>query len=50
MNLLQEGGDPFQGPKVGSCLKLGNDLSKETHILTKQRFYWKGAPGQRAVG
>ena len=29
-------GDPFQGPRGGSCLTLGNELSKETHILTKQ--------------
>ena len=29
-------GDPFQGPKLGSCLTLGNELSEETHVLTKQ--------------
>ena len=29
-------GDPFQGPKLGSCLTLRNELSKETHGLTKQ--------------
>ena len=29
-------GDPFQGPKLGSCLMLGNELSEETHLLTKQ--------------
>ena len=28
--------DPFQGPKLGSCLTLGNELSKETHVLTEQ--------------
>ena len=28
--------DPFQGPKLGSCLTLGNELSEETHALTKQ--------------
>ena len=28
--------DPFQGPKLGSCLTLGNELSEETHVLTKQ--------------
>ena len=28
--------DLFQGPKPGSCLTLGNELSKETHVLTKQ--------------
>ena len=26
----------FQGPKLGSCLTLGNELSEETHVLTKQ--------------
>ena len=29
-------GDPFQGPKVVSCLTLRNELSEETHVLTKQ--------------
>ena len=33
--MLQEG-DPFQGPTLGSCLTLGNELSEETHALTKQ--------------
>ena len=31
-------GDPFQGPKLGSCLIFGNELSKETHVLTKQEI------------
>ena len=31
-------GDPFQDPKLGSCLTLGNELSKETHLLTKQEI------------
>ena len=31
-------GDPFQGPKLGSCLALGNELSEETHVLTKQEI------------
>ena len=31
-------GDPFQGPKLGSYLTLGNELSKETHLLTKQEI------------
>ena len=31
-------GDPFQGRKLGSCLTLGNELSKETHVLTKQEI------------
>ena len=26
------------GPRVGSCLTLGNELSEETHILTKQEI------------
>ena len=32
-------GDPFQGPKLGSCLTLGNELSEETHALTKQEIF-----------
>ena len=28
--------DPFQGPKLGSCPTLRNELSEETHVLTKQ--------------
>ena len=35
---LGEGVDPFQGPKLGSCLMLGNELSKETHGMTKQEI------------
>ena len=31
-------GDPFQGPKLVSCLTLGNELSEETHVLTKQEI------------
>ena len=30
--------DPFQGPRMGSCLTLKNELSKETHALTKQEI------------
>ena len=30
--------DPFQGPKLGCCLTLGNELSEETHVLTKQEI------------
>ena len=30
--------DPFQGPKLGSCLTLGNKLSEETYVLTKQEI------------
>ena len=29
---------PLQGPKLGSCLTLGNELSEETHVLTKQEI------------
>ena len=42
-------GDPFQGPKLGSCLTLGNELSEETHVPSK-RFYWEREPGWRAGG
>ena len=31
-------GDPFQGLKLGSCLTLRNELSEETHLLTKQEI------------
>ena len=31
-------GDPFQGPKLSSCLTLGDELSRETHVLTKQEI------------
>ena len=33
-HLLQEGG-PLPGPKRGSCLTGGNELSEEMHVLTK---------------
>ena len=40
-------GDPFQGPKLGSCLTLGNELSEETHAVTKQEILLgKGARGE----
>ena len=42
--------DPFQCPKGGSCLTLGNELSKEIHMLTSKRLYWEGVPGWRAGG
>ena len=38
MEYLLEEGDPFQGPKVGSCLTLRNELSEVTHVLTKQEI------------
>ena len=31
-------GNAFQGSRVGSYLTLGNELSKETHMLTKQEI------------
>ena len=34
-------GDPFQGLKLGSCLTLENELSEETHVLTKQEILLK---------
>ena len=30
--------DPFQGPKLGSCLTLRNEFFKETYVLTKQEI------------
>ena len=33
--MFQEGGPSFQGPR-SACPALGNELSKETHMLTKQ--------------
>ena len=40
-------GDPFQGPKLGSCLTLGNELSEEMHAVTKQEILLgKGARGE----
>ena len=30
--------DPFQGPKLSSCLTLGNELFEETHVLTKKEI------------
>ena len=42
-------GDPFQGPKLGSCLTLRNELSEETHADKASDFIGKGT-GWRAVG
>ena len=33
-----EGGS-FTGPKWGSCLTLRNELSEDTHMLTKQEIF-----------
>ena len=44
-------GDPFQGPKLGSCLTLENELSEETHVLTVQEILLgKGHPGGEQQG
>ena len=44
--MWQERG-PFQGPRVGSCITLGNELSEETHELTKQELLLgKGAQAE----
>ena len=43
-------GDPFQGLKLGSCLTARNELSEETHVLTKQEILLGKVPGLRAVG
>ena len=43
-------GDLFQGLKLGSSLTLRNELSEETHVLTKQEILLGRAPGWRAVG
>ena len=36
MMALQEG-DPFQAPRMGSCLTVRNELSEETHVRTKPK-------------
>ena len=37
--------EPFPGPKLGSGPTLGNELSEETHVLTKQEILLgKGTP------
>ena len=44
-------GDPFQGPKLGSCLTFRNELSEETHVLTKQAILLgKGARVESSGG
>ena len=35
---------------MGSCLTLGNELSKETHELTSKSLHWEGAPGRQQQG
>ena len=39
-----------EGRPLGSCLILRNELSEETHVLTKQEILLERAPGQRAGG
>ena len=41
---------PFQGPKPGSSLTLRNQLSEETHVLTKHKILLGKGAGGRAVG
>ena len=38
MYLLEEGG-PLPGPKAGLLSDTQNELSKETHVLTKQEIF-----------
>ena len=39
--------DPFQGRKPGSYLTLGNELSEETYVLTKEEILLrKGAQAE----
>ena len=39
-----------KGPRAGSCLTLRNELSKETHALTKQEIFGEGTPRWGAGG
>ena len=46
-------GDTFQGLKLGSCLTLRNELSKdseEKHVLTKQEILLGKGPRVETVG
>ena len=43
-------GDPFQGPKLGSCLTLGNELSEETRADKARDFTGKGHSGGEQQG
>ena len=42
--------DPFQGPKLGSCLTLRNELSEETHADKARDFIGKGHLGGEQEG
>ena len=48
VQLFQEVGDPIQGPEVGSCLTLGNELSEETDKA--RDFTGKGCLGGEQEG
>ena len=48
--LLVKEGDPFQGLRVGFCLTLGNELSEETHMLTKQETLLERAAQAERLG
>ena len=42
---------PFRGLRVGSCLTLWNELSKDIHVLAKQEILLgRGAPGGEQEG
>ena len=43
-------GTPFHGPKLGSCLTLGKELSKETRADKARDFIGKGHPGGEQEG
>ena len=43
--------DSFQGRRVGFCLTLGNELSEETHVPTKEKIlFGKRHPGGEQEG
>ena len=41
---------PSRAREWDSCLTLGNELSMETHVLTKQKTLLESVPEWRAVG
>ena len=43
-------GTPSRAQEWDSCLTLGNELSMETHVLTKQKTLLKSVPEWRVVG
>ena len=42
--------DPFQGPRMGSCLTLRSELSEETRVDKARDFIGKGHPGGEQEG